>query len=768
MTSAYKVENLANIVLDNTYRYAKEVSLNRMVPYAKDGLKPVARALAYSLYLSSVKSGNKLIKSQTACSDVIGKYHPHSMESVYETAVKLAHDRGSILESGSVLSSRVSDSYTAPRYSDIRLSPLGRELFTTIGLCEMVESDMGYTMPRVLWARFPYQLFTYYLNIGVGVSNCQIPFNPKEVIDAMVAMIDKRIAGEQMSTDEIMEYIKGPDLYRRSTIYMSRESLRHLIDVGTGSCIEVCDVEVYHNKGEIHIRELPYRENSPDLQASIIEKSNNYHDKVKELGDMNKIKGIKDEVGAVEDKSSEDDIRIIVKVDMEKSSIEEVLNELYNKTNIKRSHIIKHIMVDDETDKLELYSVREIMENCIDVNIKHYKKIYSDELEGLRRQFEVNKVLEKVTRPEHTDFIGKAIYRKDKVEVLMGREGLGLSEYEIKEILFKNPSILRRLSDRDKVLEEIEEYNKKRDKILEKLKPENILRDVKRYYEDVLVPLVKDMDRYSEVVYSPLALVTPKPREVRLPEGKVVFIKSDGFIYSVYEDEGIDTEAGDIEKVLYLKEDEHVVIVTDKAHVKIPVRELSEDGAALQSLIVGIPDAGERVVGVFPQFKKAEKGFVYYFVDNKGCVKAVREDVLYSSTKVTKGTEMDSDSYIVDTYRIREGDVSKSYLAVVTEKGYVKVIPFSLFNPKGRVSKYNRATLLGDDDKVVYTGAVYGDVCGVKVYIEDDIGGSREIVLDKEYIKPVYNKGCKVIDKGRCVSRCDLRVDSGDGYLLKA
>jgi len=744
-----KTVNMANMVIENMKEYSKEVALNRAIPYINDGLKPVTRALAYSLYLGSNKLKNdKYIKSQTACSDVIGKYHPHGMDSVYEAAINLANNRASIIESGSVLDLRTTEMNTAARYTEIRLSPLGKELFSTINMCKMVQSDLGYEMPETLKARFPYQLFSYNMNISAVTANTQLPLNPLEVIEALILMINNRIKGKETTTEELIDIIKGPDLYKRTTIFMSKESLKHLIDVGTGSCIELCDVEVDEKKYEIIIRELPYREKSPILTQKILRKSNNFHDN-SDVSDFEKIAGIKDELGSVEDKSEEENIRIVIKVD-EKYPIDFVLNELYNKTYIKRAHSIKYIFVNEDGTKLELYSVKDILNKAIDVNIEYFQNYYNTKIEELSKQFEVNKVLEKVTRPEHTEFVGKTIYDKDKVELMLNREGLGLTEYEINEILFKHPSILRRLSDRDVILKELNEYEEKIKELQEHLKLENILKDTKNYIEGEILPLVKDLKRYSQVVYSPLSVVTPKPRKIESSiETNIVLTKS-GLIYKT---DNVEEDSDNIKTYYTVTNSDFVVFVTDKAHIKINIDDIKTEPSPYNLYIAGLPErVGTRVLGVFIQTQEPSDA-TWYFISNTGAVKSVDEIMLFSKTKVTKGTNIDNvDFSIVGSYKVDRDLVNNKYILLVTRMGYVKLVPLNLFNPKNRESLYNRAMLMSDNDYVVYTDLIDKDFVSRRL----NIGGGRVVELNESYVKSVMNKGVKVTSKNGIIEECIL------------
>lgn len=760
--TASDVQNMASIALSNMKAYSKEVGINRAFPYVSDGLKPVNMSLLYALY-EEMKKSNRYIKSQTACSSVIGKYHPHGMDAVYLSAVKMAHDRGAPLESGSVLDCRTTDKVTAPRYTEIRLSPLGRELFSTIDITEMVESELGFQMPKTLKARFPYQLFTYNINIGVGMSNNQLPLNPREVMDAFEAAIKSRIKGKEVTTDELLKHIKGPDLYKRSTIYMSEESLRSLIDKGVATCIEVCDIDVIENKGEIHIKELPYREKSPILTDKILKKSNAFHDKLPNVNDRDKIKGIKDTTDAVSDLSGEEDIDIVIQVDVPKYTTDYVLNELYTKTDVKKSHTMMYVMVNEETGELDLYSVKDIFNRCIDVNIDYFRDIYNKELEKLDYENLVNKVLEKLTRPEHVDFIGKTFYKKDKVKLLHEREGLDLTLDEINNIVFKNASILRRLSDRDQILKELEEYEAKRLAILEKLKIENMLKDTENYIKRTLKPLVQDMVRYSNVVFSPLTSVTPKPRKIVIPEKRLVVVDKSDLLYSIPYDEdySIDKLVQDGARRIYeASENDSLVIITENYHVKVLVKDIIEDKIPLTTFILSDDlRVGKRVIGTFLQKEygkditkqnEQETNNTWYFINNKGDIKVVKEGMLYSTTKLTKSTIVEDDEYIVDTYKLDNEEVENTLVLVATKKGMVKMFPINLFGDKNRSSKYSRTIKLDDEDEVVYTELIRKSFvnASAKLAIIDNEGKELSIDLDNTFIKPILNKGVKVSKDG--------------------
>lgn len=754
-TNFYKKENLANIVIDNTSKYAKEIALNRAFPYFDDGLKPVARSLAYALYIESDKlRKNSWVKSQTACSIVIGRFHPHGDVSVYNTAVKMEHDKGSIIETGSTMSLKTTDSTTAPRYTDIRLSPLGRELFSTVHLCEMIESEMDYMMPKYLLARFPYQLFGYNMNIGVGIANSQLPLNPKEVIQAFIKYTEDQIKGKYTKTSELAKIIKGPDLYKRHTIYMSKQSLESLIDRGVGHAIEVCDVELVENKGKIHIKEVPYRDKVPTLIASIQEKSNNFIDKVQNVGEFGKISGIQDKVGAVTDNGSkEDDINIVINVDTNKGySLEDVLDQLYNKTGLKRSHSMKYIMVNPETNKLQIYSIRDMFDKSLEVNKLFFRRKYEAELEALIKQNEVNVVLEKVTREEHRDFVGKAFFKKDKVELLLNREGIELSKYEIKDILFENKNILKKLSEREQILKELEEFLPKKEYLEGRLTEESILGDTLKYLKNTLLPIVKDMNRDSHVVYSELAKVTPKPRKLVIPEEKVVVITKNNTVMA-FIDEGGDLEEyinDDVKQIFRAQDTGYLVIVTETLHIPIKISELNENDISLTSFLVDTKC--KRVLNTFYIEKEPRKELIWYFVNNKGSIKSVREDVIHSKTRV-KSTIVKDDEEILDVYC---ENIDKDYVCelMVTHNGFAKVYYLDIIGPKNRESKYNKTVNLEENDYVVYTKILGTGFSSTKIEVELESGDKKEVEITTEFIKPALNKGTRIINKNEKVQGC--------------
>lgn len=754
-TKFYKKENLANIVLENTSKYAMEIALNRAFPFFTDGLKPVARSLAYALYLESNKlKNNNWVKSQTACSIVIGRFHPHGDASVYNTAVKMEHDKGSIIETGSTMSLKTTDDTTAPRYTDIRLSPLGRELFSTIHLCDVVESEMGYEMPSNLMVRFPHQLFGYNMNIGVGIANSQLPLNPKEVIEALIRYTEDKIKGKETETEVLAEIIKGPDLYKKHTVYMSRKSLESLINNGIGHAIEVCEVETVENKGIIHIKEIPYRDKVTTLINNIQEKSNNFIDKVQNIADFGKISGIKDKVGAIYDNgSTEDDIDIVIEVDTDRGySIEHVLNQLYNKTGLKRSHSIKYIMVNPEDNKLQIYSIRDMFNYSIEVNKLYYRTKYEKELEDLIRQNELNIVLEKVTREEHRDFVGKAFFRKDKVELLLNREGLDLSKHEIKNILFENRSVLKNLSERDRVLKELEEFEPKKEAIEKRLTEKSILTDTLNYFKKTLMPIVEPMERDSKVVYSELSKVTPKPRKVEIPEERIVVVTNNNTVMSFLDQGGDLTEYIDenTKQVFRVSDNGYLVAVTETMHIPVKVSSLDDEEVSLQTFLVDTKC--KRVLNTFCLEKEPRKNLTWYFVNKSGGVKAVKEEILYSKSTV-KSTIIDDDEEIIDVYCEKQ-NVNFNCMLIVTNKGFAKIYYIDLVKPKNKESRYIKTIKLEDDDFVVYTRILGEDFGKAEIEIELENGERKVVTVDSEFVKPILNKGVRITDKGEKIVSC--------------
>lgn len=255
------MSKLNEISLENFLEFAKEAN-TRSTLAVEDGLKPVHRRILYSMGEQKILSNKTHVKSAKVVGEVLGSYHPHGDSSVYDAAVRLSQDfkmRYPLVDMyGNNGSISDPDSYAASRYTSIRLSPIGEYMLGEINpeTVDMVENYSGDLLePVVLPSVIPNALINGGMGIGVGVSSSLVPHNLNEVVDAILAYI----ANKHITTNELMQYIQGPD-FPGGGVIVDAFSLPNIYDIGKG----VIKLRAKHRfetvagRPHIVITEVPY------------------------------------------------------------------------------------------------------------------------------------------------------------------------------------------------------------------------------------------------------------------------------------------------------------------------------------------------------------------------------------------------------------------------------------------------------------------------------------------------------------------------------
>jgi DNA gyrase subunit A len=304
--------------------YAMSVIVARALPDARDGLKPVHRRILYSMYEQGHTPDKKYVKSARVVGDVIGKYHPHGDQSIYDAMVRMAQDfsmRVPLIDGQGNFGSVDGDPPAAYRYTEARLTKSALAVLGDIDK-DTVDFQPNYdnseTEPLVLPAKFPNLLVNGAGGIAVGMATNIPPHNLGEVIDACVALIDN----PALTIDELIEIIPGPD-FPTGGIILGRQGIRSAYHLGRGSIVMrgKARIEAYGKDREaIIITEIPYQVNKATMIVA----------RISELVREKKIEGI----SALRDESDRDGYRIVVEVKRD-TMAEVVLNQLYRFTPLQ-------------------------------------------------------------------------------------------------------------------------------------------------------------------------------------------------------------------------------------------------------------------------------------------------------------------------------------------------------------------------------------------------------------------------------------------------
>jgi len=305
--------------------YAMSVIVARALPDVRDGLKPVHRRILYSMHEQGHTSDKKHVKSARVVGDVIGKYHPHGDQSIYDALVRMAQDfsmRVPLIDGQGNFGSVDDDPPAAMRYTESRMTKAAEALLEDLDE-DTVDFQENYDgtekEPVVLPARFPNLLVNGAGGIAVGMATNIPPHNLGEVVDACVALIDD----PALSIDDLINIVPGPD-FPTGGIILGRAGIRSAYHTGRGSIIMRGKVAIETLRGDreaIVVTEIPYQVN----KATMVER-------IAELWREKKIEGI----AALRDESDRDGYRVVVEIKRD-SMAEIVLNQLYKFTALQSS-----------------------------------------------------------------------------------------------------------------------------------------------------------------------------------------------------------------------------------------------------------------------------------------------------------------------------------------------------------------------------------------------------------------------------------------------
>ncbi len=303
--------------------YAMSVIVARALPDARDGLKPVHRRILYAMYENGFEWNKSHNKSARTVGDVIGKYHPHGDQSVYDALVRMAQDfsmRVPLIDGQGNFGSVDGDMPAAMRYTESRLTKIAQSLLDDIDK-DTVDFQANYDdkdrEPTVLPAKFPNLLVNGAGGIAVGMATNIPPHNLGEVIDACMALIDN----PALSIDELINIIPGPD-FPTGGLILGRQGIRAAYHLGRGSIVMRGKVRIdtiRKDREAIIITEIPYQVNKASMVA-----------RISELHREKQIEGIAD----LRDESDRDGLRVVV--ELKRDAVPDVvLNQLYRFTPLQ-------------------------------------------------------------------------------------------------------------------------------------------------------------------------------------------------------------------------------------------------------------------------------------------------------------------------------------------------------------------------------------------------------------------------------------------------
>lgn len=684
-------------VMENSFlRYSMSVLIDRALPDVRDGLKPVNRRILYAMEKNGWKAPHATVKSARIVGEVMGKYHPHGDSSIYDAMVNLAQSwkmRYTLVEGQGNFGSMDGDEPAASRYTEARMDKVGSELLSDIdkNTVDFRDNFDGTEKePVVLPSALPNILLNGQMGIAVGMATNIPPHNLREVVDATVAQIDN----PDITLDELMQYVKGPDFPTGAEVY-GGEPMRRAYETGRGSVTirAVANIEERKNgRFNIVITEVPYGMSKEG-----------FVDKVRELVLAKKL----DHIADARDESARGKIRIVV--ELKKDAFpKKILNQLYKMTGLQTTfHYNVLALVDGIQPKV--MGLKEILAEFI----KHRQKVIRR-----RTEFDLNKAKERAHILEglkialdHIDEVIKTIRESydDADKRLMER--FGLSEVQAAAILAMQ---LRRLQglERDKIENELKELHELIKKLEAILADENeVLRVVK---EELIAARDKfGDDRRSKIINHELGKFV---EEDLIPdEESAVLLTAQGYVKRVLQSDfkkqnrggkgrrGMTTKEEDvIDTIITANSHDFLLFFTSQGRVfrikayEIPQSSLIAKGTAAVNLLSMHPD--EKITAVIKQGSEAgENGFLFMATTKGTIKKTALKDYENIRTNGLITIKLDDG----DELRWVRGTTGENDIIISTSAGQAVRFNEKEVRPMGRAARGVRGVRLRPNDTVV-------------------------------------------------------------------
>ena len=678
--------------------YAMSVIVQRALPDVRDGLKPVHRRILYTMYEDGLTTDKPYRKSATTVGDVLGRYHPHGDSSVYDAMVRLAQDfsmRYPLIDGHGNFGSVDGDSAAAYRYTEARMAKIAETMLADIEkntVDFMPNFDGVRQEPTVLPTRLPNLLVNGSSGIAVGMATNIPPHNLTEILNAVIKILEKREKGKELTDEELLKIVKGPDFPTGATI-LGRDGIKQAYLTGRGKIILRSETEIEEmsgNRQRIVVTSLPYQVNKAKLIVDI----NN-------LAKEKKIEGISE----VRDESDrEEKCRVVIELKRD-ANAQVIKNRLFKFTQMQSSFgIIMLALVDNEPKILTL-------RQCLDYFIAHRKEVV------LRRtKFELDKALARAHILEglriaidNIDEVIKIIRGSydDPKEQLMKR--FGLDDIQAQAILDMRLKTLSGLQ-REKIEEEYQQLMEQIKHYREILESENLVYDIIKEESLQIIEKYGD-DRRTKIVASEGEI---SDEDLIKDEQSIVTLTHFGYIKRMPVDtyksqrrggkgvSGITTREEDFVKQIFTASTHDIILFfTNKGRVfglrgfEIPEGSRTAKGTAIVNLLA--LDGGEKVNAVIP-IKKFEDDKFLLMATKNGIIKKtpLKE---YETRKRTGllGITLKENDELIDV-RLTDG---KDDVVLVTKKGLCITFSEDDVRPMGRVSQGVIGIKLGKDDTVI-------------------------------------------------------------------
>ena len=636
---------------DSFLEYAMSVIVSRALPDVRDGLKPVHRRILYAMHDAGIRPGTPFRKSARVVGDVVGWYHPHSPEAVYDAMVRLGQDfsmRYPLIDPQGNFGT-VDDPPAAMRYSEARMAPLAAHLLEGIGE-DTVDWNPNYSgerdEPAVMPARFPNLLVNGSTGIAVGMATNIPPHNLTEVVDAIIYALDHSDA----TVDDLAEFVKGPDFPTGAHI-VGVNGVKDALATGRGSVKmrAVTDVvETKRKRTAIVATEIPYQVSRDRIM-----------EKTAELVRNKTITGISD----LRDESDRDGTRLVFELKKD-ANPQVVLNQLFKGTQLEENFSVNQVALVDSVPRT--LNLSEMVHYYVDHQLEVIERRSRFRLAQAEARAHIVQGL--LIALDHIDDVIEIIKASEDVgaakEALMER--FELSEIQATHIL---DMPLRRLTalETGKLREEHEQ-----------------LQELIAELEDLL----GNEERRRALIGEELNVIRDKFGDAR--RSRII----------------PDTGEASLEDLI--ADEELVVTVSAAGYVKsvlaMTYRTQGRGGRGIRGAAVREDDVVEHVLHT------SAHAYLLFFT-NRGKVYRVRAHEIPRKDRNAKGVliqsvlPMDGDEVIEAVIDTRDYEMHR-HLVMFTKRGQVKKSKFTDYDSRNQVLV---AIKLLDDDEVVAVRATSGE-----------------------------------------------------------
>ena len=681
--------------------YAMSVIVQRALPDARDGLKPVHRRILYAMHEDGITADKPYRKCANTVGSVLGRYHPHGDSSVYDAMVRMAQDfslRYMLIDGHGNFGSIDGDGAAAMRYTEARMSKISEYMLTDIEkntVDFMPNYDDRLQEPTVLPARIPALLVNGSSGIAVGMATNIPPHNLTEVINGIIRMIDQ----DEVTDEELMQEIKGPD-FPTEGIILGTAGIKQAYTTGRGKITLRAETEIEEmnkNKQRILVKSLPYHVN----KAKLIE--NMAH-----LVRDKRLEGISE----IRDESDRNDrVRIVIELKRD-ANAQVVLNQLFKNTQMQDTFGIIMLALDKGQPKILT------LRQCLELYLEHRKDVV------LRRtKFELDKALARAHILEglkialdNIDEVIEIIRSSydDAKERLMER--FGLSDIQAQAILDMRLKTLSGLQ-REKIENEYNELMK----LIEHLRA--VLGSEKLVFDIIKEELLEIKEKFGDERKTKIVAAEGEINieDLIKDEQTVIALTHLGYIkrmpIDTYKSQrrggkgitGMTTKEGDFVKQIFTASTHDTILFfSNKGKLyrlrgyEIPEAGRTAKGTAIVNLLS--LDNGEKISAVIPINNFAEGKYLLMATKN-GLIKktALTE---YNSARKTglQAITLKEDDELI-TVKLTDGEDN---VVLVTTGGMCITFDEKDVRPMGRTAQGVIGIKLSDDDSVIGMESVIG------------------------------------------------------------